>query len=512
MRPLGIVLGRISIVTTNTTPYKTAAVRLASFSKHFSTTPQTMAPISKETDFLVIGGGSGGLASARKASSQFGVRSMIVEAGRLGGTCVNVGCVPKKITFNAAAVAETIHSAKAYGFSVKKEKPFDWTLFKQKRDAYIKRLNGIYERNLANDKVEYVHGWAKLLNRNEVEITADDGSKHTVRAKKILVAVGGEPTMPENIPGSEYGINSDGFFDIDKLPKKVALVGAGYIAVEFAGMFNALGVETHLFIRHKTFLRAFDPMIQDTITAQYEKIGVKLHKESSQTKVEKNPATGKLTIYYRDSEHGEGAKLEDLDHLIWAIGRSPMTKNIGLEEAGVKLDEKGNIIVDDYQNTSVDNIYALGDVCGKVELTPVAIAAGRRLSERLFGGEAFREARLDYANIPSVVFGHPEAGSIGLTEPQAVERYGRENLKVYSTSFVALHYAMMDPEDKGPTRYKVICAGPEERVVGMHILGEDSAEILQGFGVAIKMGATKKDLDSCVAIHPTSAEELVTMK
>lgn len=357
-----------------------------------------------------------------------------------------------------------------------------------------------------------MHGWARLLSRNEVEITTDDGSKNTVRAKKILIAVGGQPTKPKSVPGAEYGVDSDGFFDIDTLPKKVALVGAGYIAVEFAGMFNALGVETHLFIRHKTFLRNFDPVIQDTITAQYEKIGVKLHKESAPTKVEKDPSTGKLTLHYKDSENTDGSAVADIDHLIWAIGRTPMTANIGLEEAGVKLDDKGYVVVDDYQNTSAENIYALGDVCGRVELTPVAIAAGRRLGERLFGGSAYATARLDYDNVPSVVFAHPEAGSIGLTEPQAVAKYGRENLKVYNTSFVAMYYAMMEPEDKGPTKYKVVCAGPEERVVGLHILGEGSGEILQGFGVAIKMGATKKDLDSCVAIHPTSAEELVTLK
>lgn len=470
-----------------------------------------MAPISKETDLLVIGGGSGGLGAARMASAKFGAKAMVVEASRLGGTCVNVGCVPKKVTFNAAAIAEAIHDSKAYGFSVQETKPFDFTTFKHKRDAYIKRLNGIYERNLANDKVEYVHGWARLLNKNEVEITLDDGTKSVVRANKILLAVGGEPTKPpSNIPGAELGTNSDGFFDIETLPKKVALVGAGYIAVEFAGMFNALGTETHLFIRHKTFLRAFDPMIQDGVTAEYERLGVHVHKESVQTKVEKDPSTGKLSIHYKDG-NGEG-KLEGVDHLIWAIGRTPMTKNIGLEEAGVKLDSKGYVVTDEYQNSSVDNIYALGDVSGRVELTPVAIAAGRRLAERLYGGPQFSTTRIDYTNIPSVVFAHPEVGSIGLTEPQAEAQYGKENLTVYKTSFTAMYYAMMEPEEKGPTKYKVICAGPEQKVVGLHIMGQGSGEMLQGFGVAIKMGATKKDLDSCIAIHPTSAEELVTLK
>jgi glutathione reductase (NADPH) len=418
--------------------------------------------------------------------------------------------VPKKVTYNAAALAEAIHDSKAYGFSVQETAPFDWTTFKNKRDAYIKRLNGIYERNLANDKVEYVHGWGRLLSKNQVEVTQDDGTKVLVNAKKILVAVGGNPTPPPAIPGAELGINSDGFFDIDKQPKKVAIVGAGYIAVEFAGMFNALGTETHLFIRHDTFLRNFDPMIQETVTKEYERLGVKLHKRSQATKVEKDP-NGKLTVTYTDGG-GNETSVSDVDHLIWAIGRKPETRGIGLEEVGVKLDDKGYIAVDEYQNSSVDNIYAHGDETGQVELTPVAIAAGRRLAERLFGPAQFSTRKLNYDNIPSVVFAHPEVGSIGLTEPQAIEKYGKDNIKVYKTSFTAMYYAMMDPEQKGPTNYKLIVTGPEEKVVGLHIMGQGSGEMLQGFGVAVKMGATKADFDSCVAIHPTSAEELVTLK
>ncbi|KAF5027681.1 hypothetical protein F66182_165 [Fusarium sp. NRRL 66182] len=469
-----------------------------------------MAPITKETDYLVIGGGSGGLASARMASSKFGAKATIVENKRLGGTCVNVGCVPKKVTYNAAALAEAIHDSKAYGFSVEQTAPFDWSTFKNKRDAYIKRLNGIYERNLNNDKVDYVHGWARLVSKNQAEVTLDDNSKVLINAKKILVAVGGKPTIPPEIPGSEHGTNSDGFFDIATQPKKVAIVGAGYIAVEFAGMFNALGTETHLFIRHDTFLRNFDPMIQESVTKEYERLGVKLHKRSQASKVEKD-ANGKLTVTYKDDQGNESV-VSDVDNLIWAIGRTPETQGIGLEEAGVKLGKTGHIIVDEYQNTSVDNIYALGDVTGEVELTPVAIAAGRRLAHRLFGPSEFANLKLDYNNVPSVVFSHPEVGSIGLTEPQAIEKYGKDNIKVYKTSFTAMYYAMMEPEEKGPTSYKLIVTGPEEKVVGLHIMGIGSGEMLQGFGVAIKMGATKADFDSCVAIHPTSAEELVTLK
>lgn len=414
------------------------------------------------------------------------------------------------MTFNAAAIAETVHQAKSYGFSITETAPFDWSMFKTKRDAYITRLNGIYERNLVNDKVEYVHGWAKLLSPNSVEVTLDDGTKTIVNAKKIVLAMGGRPTAPPQIPGAELGINSDGFFDIATLPKKVALVGAGYIAVEFAGMFNALGVETHLFIRYDTFLRSFDPMIQETVTKEYEHLGVHVHKQSTLSSVKKDEVTGKLTLDFKEGV-GQGS-ISDVDHVIWAIGRTPQTDNAGLETTGVKLNEKGHVIVDQYQNTNVENIYALGDLSGEVELTPVALAAGRRLAHRLFGPEEFKTLRLDYTNIPSVVFAHPEVGSIGLTEPQAVEKYGRENLKIYKTNFTAMYYAMMEAEEKGPTAYKLICAGPEEKVVGLHILGLGSGEMLQGFGVAVKMGATKADFDNCVAIHPTSSEELVTLK
>jgi glutathione reductase (NADPH) len=416
-------------------------------------------------------------------------------------------CVPKKVTWNAAAIAETIKDAKSYGFSIQQTAPFDWTTFKHKRDAYVKRLNGIYERNLNNDKVEYLHGWATITGKNEVEVKLDDGSRQSIKAKRILVAVGGHPTMPKNIPGYELGINSDGFFDIEKQPKKVAIVGAGYIAVEFAGMFHALGTETHLMIRHDSFLRTFDPMIQEKVVAEYERQGIHIHKRSSQSKVE-DIGNGQKRVHYKDA-NGEGTL--DVDVVIWAIGRTPEIEGLGLSNlGGLKLDNKHHIVVDEYQNTSVENVYALGDVCNKgFELTPVAIAAGRRLADRLFGGK--NDAHLVYDEIPSVVFAHPEVGSIGMTEPQAREKYGN-SIKVYNTSFTAMYYAMMEQDDKGPTAYKLICEGPNERVVGLHILGQGSSEMLQGFGVAIKMGATKADFDRCVAIHPTSAEELVTLK
>ena len=419
---------------------------------------------------------------------------------------MSCSCVPKKVTWNAAAIAETLHEAKAYGFSITETAPFDWTTFKYKRDAYVQRLNGIYAKNLANDKVEWLHGRAHLLSKNEAEVVLHDGRKETIRAKKILLATGGHPNLPP-VPGAEHGITSDGFFDLEKRPDKVALVGAGYIAVEMAGMFHHLGSETHLFIRHDTFLRNFDPMIQEKIVGEYERQGIIIHRNSSQSKLEKT-AKG-VRLHYSDSKTKEGSL--DLDMVLWAIGRGPEVEDLGLDKAGVKQNEKGQIVADDYQNTNVDNIYSLGDVSGKVELTPVAIAAGRLLANRLFGGPEYKDAHLDYSNIPSVVFAHPEVGSIGLSEPAAREKYG-DQVKVYSTSFTAMYYAMMDPEEKAPSSYKLLVVGPEEKVVGLHILGAGSSEMLQGFGVAVKMGATKKDFDSCVAIHPTSAEELVTLK
>lgn len=419
-------------------------------------------------------------------------------------------CVPKKITWNAATIAETIHDAAAYGFSIKETAPFDWTAFKHKRDAYVQRLNGIYAKNLDNDKVEHLHGRAHLLSKNEVEVVFPNGNKEIIRAKKILVATGGHPKIPKDIPGSELGITSDGFFDLEQRPQRVAVVGAGYIAVEMAGIFHHLGSETHLFIRHDKFLRTFDPMIQTKVTEEYQRQGLHIHTYSSQSKIEKVPGKdGWMTLHYKDS-NGPGTL--EIDCLLWAVGRAPEVEDLGLDKAGVKQNSGGHIIVDNYQNTNVENIYALGDVCGKAELTPVAIAAGRHLANRLFGGEQFSTSRLEYSNIPSVVFAHPEVGSIGMTEPQAREAFGDSKIKIYQSNFTAMYYAMMEASEKQPSSYKIVCAGDEEKVVGLHIMGQGSAEMLQGFGVAVKMGATKRDFDSCVAIHPTSAEELVTMK
>jgi len=463
-------------------------------------------PTTDMYDYVLIGGGSGGSGSSRRAAS-YGKKVAVVEVDPyLGGTCVNVGCVPKKIMWHAADLQDKIaHHALGYKFSGVAMPKFDWAAFKPQRDAYIHKLNEIYASNFEKEGVEYHHGYGRLTSANTVEVTLPDGGKYILNADKICVAVGGHPIIPsdDKIPGASLGIDSDGFFALEEQPKRVAVIGAGYIAVELAGIFNTLGSETHLLIRGETVLRTFDPMIQETLTPWMEKTGVKLHKKSNVVKIEGQK--GQTLTVHTD----KGEKIE-VDTVLWAIGRKPCTNDMGLEKVGVKLDEKGNIIVDEYQKTSVVNVYAIGDVQGKALLTPVAIAAGRRLSNRLFGPEKFKNDKLDYHNIPTVVFSHPTIGTVGLTEAEARKKYG--DVKIYKSSFRALYFSMIDEEHKEPTVYKVICVGPEERVVGVHIIGQGSDEVMQGFAVAVKMGARKQDLDDTVAIHPTSGEELVTLR
>lgn len=490
-----------------------------------------MAPLQaiKNYDYLVIGGGSGGVASARRAAS-YGAKVLLIELKyqKMGGTCVNVGCVPKKVMWYAGDMAEKRHHLKSYGLSSDDGKmkfgDFDWSMFKEKRDAYVKRLNGIYERNLNNEGVEFLYGFAHFVNSNgdvEVTLTGDQevpflekdkkfkkDEKFVFSADKILIATGGQAIIPPKVEGSELGVTSDGFFELEKQPKSVAVVGAGYIGVELSGIFKALGSESHLVIRGDTVLRSFDESIQNSITDHYtDKLGVNIIKQSgSVSKIEKT-GDGKKKVSL-----GNGQVLE-VDEVVWTIGRKSLI-NIGLDKVDVKLNDKEQVDVDKFQQSSNPKILSLGDVVGKVELTPVAIAAGRKLSNRLFSGDqAFAEDHLDYSNVPSVIFSHPEAGSIGLSCKEAKEKYGEDQIKIYKSKFNAMYYAMMENDEmKSPTSYKIVCAGKDEKVVGLHIVGDSSAEILQGFGVAIKMGATKKDFDNCVAIHPTSAEELVTMK
>ncbi|CAE6525085.1 unnamed protein product [Rhizoctonia solani] len=473
--------------------------------------PPVDRPKQDRYDYIVIGGGSGGSGTSRRAA-KYGKKVALIEATtKPGGTCVNVGCVPKKIMWHAADTSERLRASADYGFAAATTanattKPvFDWANFKLKRDAYIKKLNGIYDSNWNKEGIEHIHGYARLSGPNSVEVTGADGSKKEIQADQICIAVGGYPTVPteEKIPGASLGITSDGFFELDHLPKRVVVVGAGYIAVELAGILNTLGSETHLLIRQDRFLRTFDPILGDTLMDWMGQTGLNVHKKTQVTKVEGQEG-GPLTITT------DTGKIIEADTLIWAIGRRASTEDLGLDKAGVKTNEHGDIVVDEYQQTNIPSITAIGDVQGKALLTPVAIAAGRRLSNRLFGPPQFKNEKLSYENIPTVVFSHPTIGTVGLTEPEAREKYG-DQVKIYKSSFKALYYSMIPEGHKEPTAYKLVCVGPEEKVVGIHIIGLGSDEIMQGFGVAVKMGATKKDLDDTVAIHPTSAEELVTM-
>ncbi|ODV63160.1 glutathione-disulfide reductase GLR1 [Ascoidea rubescens DSM 1968] len=453
-------------------------------------------------NYLVIGGGSGGVASSRRAAS-YGAKVLLIEASKMGGTCVNAGCVPKKVMWYASDLAEKIKQLQGYCFNAENvsDATFNYSAFKPKKDAYIQRLNQIYERNLAKEKVDFIYGYATFDKGGKVVVKTHTDSK-TFTADRILIATGGSPVHPPDIPGAELGIDSDGFFKLEKLPSKVVIVGAGYIAVELAGVLHNLGSEVELIIRGSTVLRKFDESIQNTITDYYIKKGINIHKNSQVKSIEKNVESGSLSVSL------DNGKVLEVDGLIWSIGRRSLS-GIGLDNVGVELNDLGQVKADEYQQTTAKNIYSLGDVVGKVELTPVAIATGRKLANRLFGPEKFKNQKQDFENVPSVVFSHPEAGSIGLTEKEAIEKYGQQNIKIYKSRFTSMYYAML--EEKSPTSYKLICAGENEKVVGLHIVGDSSAEILQGFGVAIKMGATKADFDSCVAIHPTSAEELVTL-
>ena len=448
----------------------------------------------KEYDYIVIGGGSGGIASANRAAMH-GAKVILFEGKEVGGTCVNVGCVPKKVMWYGAQVAETLHCyAGEYGFDVTINK-FDFATLKANRQAYIDRIHGSYERGFDSNGVERVYEYARFVDPHTVEVA---GERYT--APHILIATGGHALYP-NIPGSEYGITSDGFFELDEVPKRTAVIGAGYIAVEVAGVLNALGSDTHLFVRKDRPLRTFDKDIVDVLVDEMAKSGPTLHTHANATEVVKN-ADDSLTISF---DNGETITV---DCLIWAIGRAANTSGFGLEKTGVKLTEKGTIYSDEFENTSVPGIYALGDVTGKLDLTPVAVKAGRQLSERLFNNKA--DAKLDYTDVATVVFSHPVIGSVGLTEEKAIAKYGAENIKVYKSSFTPMYTALGD--NRQPSTMKLVTLGEDEKIIGLHGIGYGVDEMIQGFSVAIKMGATKADFDNTVAIHPTGSEEFVTMR
>ena len=445
---------------------------------------------------LVLGGGSGGLAAAQRAA-EYGARVALFEPARLGGTCVNVGCVPKKVMWNAAELASALAHAPHYGFDVRTS-GHDWPALKRGRDAYVLRLNGIYERNLAKKRIVTVRAAAAFASATELVTAA--GERYT--APHIVIATGGSP-LPPALPGAELALSSNGFFELERLPKRIAIVGSGYVAVELAGVLRGLGSEVHLLIRHDSVLRHFDVLLGEKLMLAMRASGIEIATGVVARALARAPGSNTLTV-----DAVDGRRFEGFEEVLFAIGRAPLTPGLGLEKAGVVCSSQGHVVVDRYQSTSAPGIYALGDVTGQAELTPVAIAAGRRLSDRVFGGMTDRH--LSYDVIPTVVFSHPPIGTVGLSEQQARERYPNEPIKIYTSEFVSMFYALT--EVKPQTAMKLVCVGADERVVGCHVIGLGADEMIQGFAVAVTMGARKRDFDDTIAIHPTSAEELVTMR
>jgi glutathione reductase (NADPH) len=458
-------------------------------------------------DLFVIGAGSGGVRAARM-SSTYGARVGIAEDRYLGGTCVNVGCVPKKLFVYASHYGEDFEQSRGFGWTPGAA-DFDWTTLRTNKDAEIARLNGIYGNLLSNAGVTLHEGRARLEDAHTVVITAADGGETRVTTDKVLIATGSWPFMPD-IPGIEHAVTSNEMFYLDALPKRAVVVGGGYIAVEFAGILHGLGVETTLVYRGPLFLRGFDSDVRAFVADEVRKKGIDLRFDTDVTRIEE---TGDgLTLHLAGpSAHGDDSDLEgesgtlDVDLVLYATGRRPLVDGLGLEEAGVELDRKGAVIVDDHFRTSAENIYALGDVIDRVQLTPVAITEAMAIAATLFRDTP---TTVDYESIPTAVFCQPNIGTVGLTEEQARERHGE--VAVYESVFRPMKLTLAGGEEK--TFMKLIVDSASDRVVGAHMVGPDAGEITQGLGIALKAGATKAQFDATVGIHPTAAEEFVTMR
>ena len=445
----------------------------------------------KEYDLIVIGAGSGGLAAAQRAA-EHKQRVAIIEMGQLGGTCVNRGCIPKKIYWYAAEFAYDLKHSNTLGFETNDFK-HNWQTLQQASKQYIKKLNDMYRKNLSQKNIEIITGNASFQSSKEISV----GSV-LLTAKQIIIACGATPVVP-HIPGAEFGITSDDFFELKNKPNKTIIVGSGYVAVELAGILNALGSDTKIVARKNSILRKFDQSIQSSVIDYLVESGVEVSLNTDVLSVKEN--NNQLLVQTNNKDH------TSIDALLWAIGRKPLVSDLGLERTQVTKDKNNFILVDQYQTTKDPNICAIGDVVGNHELTPVAIAAGRALSDRLFGDK--ENARLEYENIPTVIFSHPPVGTVGMSEEEARVVYGNK-VKIYEANFVSLRHSLIGISSKA--MIKLVCLGKEEIVIGCHIVGQGADELLQGFAVAIKMGAQKKDLDNTVAIHPTLAEELVTLR
>ncbi|MCW8930452.1 MAG: glutathione-disulfide reductase [Gammaproteobacteria bacterium] len=449
---------------------------------------------NKHFELITIGGGSGGLAVAETAA-QLGQRVAIVEAARMGGTCVNQGCVPKKVMWYAAHLAHASHDAGGFGINVQYE-GINWSQLMKGRTSYVNDIVNYWDNYVDDSGIEHINGYGSFVDSNEgVHSINVNGEIYT--ADHVVIATGGQPVIPP-ITGAELGITSDEFFNLDNHPKRIALIGGGFIGVELSGVMNTLESNVSLYAREERLLEHFDPMVGEVLMQEMSHQGIQLNMQA------------KISALHQKEDGIEvvnGSQKNTYDVVIWAIGRKPNTSGLNLAAAGIDVHDNGIIPVNAYENTNVPGVYAIGDITGRPALTPVAVDAGRKLATRLFGGQIY--AKVDYDKIPSVVFSHPPIATMGMTECQARDTYGHK-VCIYKTSFTPMRYALS--KHKSTTAMKLICVGDEERVVGIHLIGDGVDEMLQGFAVAITMGATKANFDATMAIHPTSSEELVTLK
>jgi len=458
-----------------------------------------MATPSFDHDLFVIGGGSGGVRAARFAA-QRGARVAMAESGRMGGTCVNVGCIPKKLYSYGAHYAEAFAESAGFGWRLPGAPTLDWDTLKANRAQEIARLNGIYEGLMTGAKVLRLQGHARLLDAHTVEVTLEGGGTQRHSARHILIATGGTPFVPD-VPGREWIVTSDDMFDLPRFPRRLVVVGGGYIACEMASIFHGLGAQVTLLYRGAQILRGFDDEVRDFAAGEMRKHGVDIRTHADVARIE---ALGDARrVHLKD-----GSAI-DADVVLYATGRRANTAGLGLDALGVRQSDNGAIEVDARFATSVPGIYAIGDVVGRMELTPVALAEGMALVDHLFGPPPGQPARtMDYAGIPTAVFTHPPIGTVGLTEQQARDQVGA--IQVFRSDFKPLKHTLSGNTER--TLTKLIVDAQTDRVLGLHMVGADAGEIVQGFAVALKCGATKAQLDATIGIHPTSAEEFVTLR